>query len=607
MKCPFCAQDIEDGSTVCSICGKELTAGSASEEAAAPTETETEKVTDTAAEAADTVETVTEAADTAAESQPEEPKKNNKMKYGIAAVAAVAVIAVGAAVLMPKTSPKDTVIDAFKSITAKGQTDPMEEIFGWDAMNEKLSKESSEMNLELQLQESSDETVNQLATGKIGMSAMNDVEGKKSSFVLGVGYADMNLANLEVYLDDKQVVAAIPELTKKAFSLNYADDLEGQLENSPYVGELLSESGTDLTGLNSYITKAREMASSETQLFDVKALWNRYKEGSKAIDDLKAAMTVEKTDKKDFTINGSSQSCKGYNVTITKDALIQFANTSKEFFLSDETLKKDFIEYMSLMTELQGTMAAMTGSEDMTPEQAQEEMWKDTEEQADDLIAQLDESLGDVTMVVYVAKDGKMASFDYNTTVTEDEVVTKVYGTAAFAGGYNMLANVNATVNMEDASGQVVTLTLDKTGTYEAGKTYTGALTAAFTDGTDTYSLAYNGDYAVETGDYNLSLDFLNNGTSAGTITSKGLVQNLVKGESFEAYVESIKLESAAFTGTDEYIDLSGFYRAGPLDGTIEIPEGENMDVLAATEEDYTAVMNEIIGNVYGLMMSVYQ
>ena len=73
---------------------------------------------------------------------------------------------------------------------------------------------------------------------------------------------------------------------------------------------------------------------------DLKALWNRYKEGSKAIDDLKTAMTVTKNDKKEFTIDGQSENCRGYHVTLPKDALIRFAKTTREFFLNDESLNQ---------------------------------------------------------------------------------------------------------------------------------------------------------------------------------------------------------------------------------------------------------------------------
>lgn len=635
MKCPYCNQEIEDGSTVCTICGKELNSNSQvveeTEEAVEVKEAVMEEAVEVkeavTEEAAEVKEAMTEEAavvEDAITTDLEKKKKSKKTIIAGAIIAAAAVIGVGAAV-MPRKSSKDMVVDAFKSIMAEGQTDPMEEIFGSSAMNEKLMKESSEVNMELQLQDSSDETIKQLATGKMGMTALNDIANKKMSFVLGVGFADMNIANLEFYLDDKQLAVAVPELSAKAFSFNYADDLEGQIERSPYLGQMFTENGIDVTGLNSYLTKVNEVASSQQELFNLKELWTRYKEGSKAIDDLKAAMTVEKTENKNFTISGKDQSCKGFNVTITKDALVQFATTSKEFFLSDEALKKDFIEYMATMIELQSTMSAMSSDlSDMTPEELQQETWKSAEEQVDSMIAQIKNSMGDLALVVYVTKDDKMASFDYSTTAklsqasenselpenseTADAASEdiKLYGTVAFAGGYSMMSNVKASLNVEDASAQVITVLLDKTGTYEAGKTYTGGLTASMSNGTDTYSMVGTADYAVEGGAYNMAADFQSNGTSIGKLSSTGLVQNLVKGESFEVYIDSIKMESDMITGTNEFIDISGFYKAGPLTSTIEIPAGETFDILAGTEEDFNTVISEIVGNAYGLAMSFY-
>lgn len=638
MKCPYCNQEIEDGIAVCPICGKELVQEqpAADEAAAAPAAEETAETTETtesdavsgSAEAApvsagtQTAEAAAPSGNTAegpaesteSETSAGEPvsleaeKKPGKKKTGIiAAIIALVVVIGAAAALFPKKNSKDIVIDAFKSITASGQTSPMEEIFGWKEMGEKLNTSSSEVNFELALQDSSDPTLQQLATGKIGMTALNDVENKKMSFIMGVGYADMNIANLECYLDEKQLVVAIPELSAKAFALNYSEDLEGQIANSPYLGQILTDSGMDMTGLNNYLAKCNELAANGNQLFDLKELWNRYKEGSKAIDDLKAAMTVEKADKKDFTIDGASQSCQGYNATITKDALIQFLTTSKEFFLQDETLKKDFVEYMSLVNELQSTMTALYGASTMTPEEMQEELWQTAEEQFNLVLEQLKESMGDVALTVYVRKDGKMASFDYSTTAKISDEDIKIYGTVTFAGGYSMMANVQGTVNMEDSTGAGIVITLDKTGAYEAGKSLSGGLNATIDIDGDTYGMVTSGDYSVEDGTFNLSADFQADGQSGITLTSSGIVQNLVKGESLELTFDSIKGQLGLVTGMDDYIDLSGFYKVGPLVQTVEVPEGETIDILAADEDDWNAVFSEIMGNVYGLMMSFYQ
>lgn len=601
MKCPYCNQEIEDGSTVCSICGKELT------QTADVTSEASGEAAETGAEAP---QAETEPAQPASGSDVfvEAEKKPNKKKVGIiAAVIALVVVIGAAAALFPKKNSKDVVIDAFKSITASGQTSPMEEIFGWKAMSEKTNTSSSAVDLELQIQECSDPTINQLATAKIGMTALNDVENKKMFFSMGAGYADMDIASMEIYLDDKQLVAAIPELSSKAFSLNYAEDLEGQIASSPYLGQILTDSGLDMTGLNNYLTKCNEIASSGNQLFDVKALWNRYKEGSKAIDDLKAAMTVEKADKKDFAIDGGNQSCQGYNVTITKDALIQFLTTSKEFFLQDETLKKDFVEYMSLMSELQSTMTILYGNNDQTPEEMQAELWKTAEEQFDSALEQLKESMSDVTMVVYVRKDGKMASFDYQTMAKISGEDINISGTVSFAGGYSMMANVNGSMTMTDSDGKGIIINLEKTGAYEAGKSLTGGFNASIDIDGDTYGMVTSGDYTVEGGTFNLSADFTSGDKSALKLTSSGVVQNLVKGESFEAVIDSIRGQFGEASGIDDYLDLSGSYKVGPLEQAVEMPAGESFDILAASETDWNGVFAEMMGNVYGLMMNFYQ
>ena len=53
-------------------------------------------------------------------------------------------------------------------------------------------------------------------------------------------------------------------------------------------------------------------------------------------------------------------------------------------------------------------------------------------------------------------------------------------------------------------------------------------------------------------------------------------------------------------------MELSGSYTAGVLEGEIEIPEGDGLDILAATEEDFMNVATEMTGNLFGLMMQMY-
>ena len=346
-------------------------------------------------------------------------------------------------------------------------------------------------------------------------------------------------------------------------------------------------------------------------------------------------MTAEKIEKKDFTINGANVSCKGYHATVTRDALIQFLKTTKEFFLSDETLKSDMISYMGMVTELQGTMAMLADPSMQSPEEMQQQLWQEAETSADALIESLDAHMGDVAMNVYVTKDGKMAGFDFETTLTTEAAeeseaadaetaeteesaadeeageataeTVKVTGNVAFAGGYNMLANVDAVITMENSAGESVTFTAAKTGTYEADKSYTAGFNGTMESGEESFSLNYDGSYQAEDGTYEISLELLEGEESQMKLTSSGYFENVVKGESFDLYMDSVKIETPILTGETDYLEFSGSYQAGPLETAVEIPEGEAFDLLAGTEADYQAVLTELSGNVFALMMQLYQ
>lgn len=94
------------------------------------------------------------------------------------------------------------------------------------------------------------------------------------------------------------------------------------------------------------------MKIKEQAAFDVKALWDRYKEGCEAQDNFKAAMTVEKAEKGTYTVDGKNETCKGYTVNISKDSMVDFLRTSADFFLQDEELKSAFLKQLETTVKL---------------------------------------------------------------------------------------------------------------------------------------------------------------------------------------------------------------------------------------------------------------
>ena len=53
---------------------------------------------------------------------------------------------------------------------------------------------------------------------------------------------------------------------------------------------------------------------------------------------------------------------------------------------------------------------------------------------------------------------------------------------------------------------------------------------------------------------------------------------------------------------TELSMDMSGRYAVLPLEGEVDMPEGETMDVLAATEEDWNNVAMELCANAVGIL-----
>ena len=531
---------------------------------------------------------------------------SGRKKWLIPAGAAAAVAVIGGGVMLShQADPKDTVIDAFKSITAEGQLNPPEEIFGTKELEKLLQKGSAQTGMELSMTGISDESLNQMSGAGIGLDVKRDVDSGRQLLNLSLQYGGGELADAQLYMDDTQIMAAIPVLSSRMFTLDYVNDLEGQLINSPYAAQKLEEQGIDIEGLANYLGQYKGALSDEEPMMDLKALWNRYKEGSKAIDALKTAMTVTKNDKKEFTIDGQSENCRGYHVTLPKDALIRFAKTTREFFLNDETLKQDVVRYLELAGDASSIYAADGDGESVDPEEQQKELWAQAEAVLDNLVEEMENTIGDVTMDVYVRKDGKMAGFSYETDATVEEENVRFYGDVSFGGGYNMLSNVNGALNIEDSDGQIITVSLDKTGAYEAGKSWSGEVIPTLQSDEEKYQFILDGDYQIADGSYEVKLDLQSNGAFQASLTANGAVSDLSKGESVHIDMDSLRLETTLLNGSSSYVEFAGSYYVNPLEDEIAQPDGVPFDVLASSEEDYNQVTTEITGNLFAILLKV--
>lgn len=526
-----------------------------------------------------------------------------KMKMAAVGAAAVAVVGGGvfAYTRLAGGDPKETVIQAFENVYTEGQTDPMEELFGLSEFAKAGVSASQNSGLMLKLDSCSEPAVNTYAGSGLRINAKNDVENNKVSANMGIIYNGMDLVNLDLYYGDDTVMAAVPELSPKVFTLDFGEGLEERLKNSPMLGSALEQSGVDASVMAEYMEllaeQARQTQEGQAASFDLKALMKRYREGCKAEDDFKAALTVEKGEKASFTIDGKEQACRGYEVTVSKEAMINFLRTSSDFFLQDEVLKKDFLKRLELSVKLsQLAGAQMEGQDFPTAQEMQEQTYEEARTEIDGMIAFLDSSLNDVSMTVYVDKEGCLASVkgttSFNSTGSETEPVQLQFGCELKGGAYPT-QNMRAQAVLENGAASVQ-IEAVKEGAYDGKELTSGFELSIENQGeiAEKWDITLDSSYNSEGGGFDVQAAAAQDGMELLGFSAQGVVDELEKGKNIHLTLDSLDVSAMGDTGNAV---LSGEYYIRPLTEEVVPLEGDTMDVLAAGEEEWNSVLMEVL------------
>lgn len=555
--------------------------------------------------------------------------KSGKMMIGVAA--AVAAVGIGIAVV-PRLmeDPKKTVIAAFESVNSDNQITGAEEIFGLREFLENYGKVNYESIFRMQIDGCSEPGMEMLTGAGLEIRSKADLENWKSRAEMALNYNHMDLAELQFYYGDQVFMAAVPELVDRVFTLKIDDSLGDSLKNSPTVAPYLEASGVDteqLAELVQEMMKKPENGTAKGQL-DFPGLLERYQKGCKAKESFQQAMMVEKAEKGSFLVDGKETVCKGYHVQISKDSLIAFLRTSSDFFLNDEELKEQYLDQLRLsvsMTELfSGAMAAgdLPSAEEML-----QQSYDEVKEQTDWMIQILEQSLQDVDMTVYVDPKGRLASLTGTTTVVEadmeaaesepanEEAGTGDSSDAAeetgeavkekreaqidFAldlhGGSYLTENMNGRLSIT-SEGATIDILYEKEESYD-GEQLDSDHTVSVLSSDGNITMNVSGTYITESGSCQLDMELLVPEMQPIKIHGSGMVTELEKGKSIYADIDSLSVEAEGIT-----MNFSGELGYGPLSGEVLPLEGEELDVLAATEEDWGEIMMEVYGNIFGLM-----
>ena len=156
----------------------------------------------------------------------------------------------------------------------------------------------------------------------------------------------------------------------------------------------------------------------------------------------------------------------------------------------------------------------------------------------------------------------------------------------------NMSGNVSIT-----SGGETVSLDLLKQGVYDDAQLTCDA-SVDVSAGGSVVNIMYTGTYSIGDGSYHASLEAGADGSQVLAVSASGVVDQLEKGSAIHMDIDAMDISFMDNTGS---VTLSGEYSFGPLEGEIAPLEGETMDALAATEEDWSTVLMEIVFGAIGL------
>lgn len=592
MKCSQCGNELNSNERYCSVCGTPVETGG---EGAVQVEAGGDAAR---AEVWAQPGTGLGTADGAAGGEPPKSKKKTGVIIG---VAAAAVVAVGGLIFaMNQKDPKEVVIEAFENIYPEGQVSPMEELFGLSAFQEMGKTADAEGSMTIVIDSCSDPEVNQFSGSGLRVTGKYDRANKRGGANIGVIYKDMDLVNVDGYFDENVIMATIPELSSRVFTMDISDGLMERIENSPLLGPALEAQGVDVKGLSEYMEELTEkIESGENAAWDFEALMTRYREGTQAQEKFKEALVVEKGEKETFLMDGRETQCRGYKVTVSKESMVDFLRTTTDFFLNDQELKDQYLRQLEQSVKLAEIMGG--GYADVTAADLYDESVEDVKGAVEKMIDFLDNSLSDVDMDVYVDKKGRLAAAMGTTVINGEDMDTPVNVAFDFRlqGGSYLTQNMTADITLTQR--EEIKFSLIKQGTYD-GKKLTCDISADLSmDGADAFDggVVWTGTYDSEGGDYDLGLSVTSDNALMLELSFAGVVDELEKGTLFHTDIDEFKID--LMDGT-ETIAFSGEYSYRPLSEELAPLEGETFDVLAAGEEEWQSIFMEFYMGAMRLM-----
>lgn len=379
---------------------------------------------------------------------------------------------------------------------------------------------------------------------EVGLEVQYNKDDQISGMYMDVSYLGSSMVEAVLYMDEEEVSLGLPNLIDYVFYVDRTT-LEEDIQNLVDNGMIDEETAESIITLNQ---GSQDLSGAEDEI----------EQGGQdilnAIKDIYNEAEVEKADSKTLEVNGEDQDCKGYVITITAQQLSDFFLAYKEVYEENEA----FRNYVN-------QLVAMELGYDSVEEFLE---YEDPAEEFQNLADEALESEYELTVYFYLY-DGVVAQI----YVEEDE---DNYLEWNIKGGNFPLENTELILVIDGEEG-----TLSRSGSME-DDSYSAeyALDIA---GEELYmDVEYdksNGDFSIDIYDY--YSDCVISGNIESTIPGSELVIEI---DSFELDYEEI---------------LYGDITISNECGDIEKPEGDELNVMELSMDDWYEILEEIMYSMY--------
>lgn len=473
----------------------------------------------------------------------------------VVAGAVVVVVLGGTGLVLANTVAKpENVLGAAVVKTFTKETPAFEKVFGLTEFTEEAEKTGAEMLLDV--------SVKDIPLDSLGLGSMNlpsvgfSVEVKqnpdgKEAGMFAVNVADATLASVNMYADEEQVQISAPELFQSVLSFSYAEEtLKDKLKTSYFV-ELLELTEEEIDLLADSISGQTEVVSEEEMGQEMTKIF------MECYEKHLGGTAVEKLDKEEVSVGEEVLKCKVFEIRMDAQNVNAFI---KEF-------TERFVAYCKEISAQQFTMT----EEEFAP--------------LEEVVADWEPALQDEVVIKCFVTKGRLVDAVVNLTAANNEPCSLE---VKFAESGYALDNMYFVLQTQEEVFFEMEIKTENTK--------------------EKYAVAWK--MAAEGQEVELSFDYDKEGgeitaaMSVEELTAElaGTIKELKKGVTLDAEVDKF-MYSDGTTTVSQGVDAS-FYMTAKETEIIPL-SGNQMDLLSMTEDDFTALTEEISTSLTGKLFQL--